>query len=286
MKPEAIDGMNSSNHKAGLDETASPIACTFNAKWLWPMKAVIDYARSQDPARFPLGHVGVEPAPEGGVFVSVFSGHAMAVIHDPDGRASEAVTLDLPDGAFDLRRPQDPIRMFSCGWEHAFNLPEWTQPGEALFHEAGMMIFPKMAPPSWHADAGEGEDFLPVLFQQSASGCNRLMPGHDYRISRGIPHDWRRLIANWKAGSFGADEIRFNPQIPALFSGFLDAMSPHRTLSTKHWLRKTGPNVMTVAGHPEFIGFWMPMREAKPGTEPAEFTHIPARFLNEVSSDG
>ncbi|AJY46852.1 hypothetical protein [Martelella endophytica] len=263
-----------------------PLACSFNAKWLWPMKAVIAYARLQDPVRFPLGHIGVEPAVEGGVLVSVFSGHAMAFIHDRDGSASESLTLDLPDAAFDLCRPQGPVRMSSCGWEHVFSLPEWTQPGKALFHEAGMMIFPRMAPPGWHADAEEGQDFLPLLFQQTASCCSRLMPGHDYRISRGIPHDWRRLIVNWMAGSFEADHVLFNPNIPALFSGFLDVMNPQSTLSTKHWLRKTGPNVMTVAGHPEFIGFWMPMREDRPGDEPAEFKQLPARFLNEVSGHG
>ncbi|MEO1985748.1 MAG: hypothetical protein ABGX47_03715 [Martelella sp.] len=286
MKPEPTGGMNASDHDADRNDTVHPLACAFNAKWLWPMKAVIGHARLQDPAHFPLGHIGVEPAKEGGVFISVFSGQAMAVIHDPDGTASEALTLDLPDAAFDSCRPQDPVRMTSCGWAFAYRLPEWTQPGKALFRESGVMIFPKMAPPDWHADAEEGQDFLPLLFHQTASHSNHLMPGHDYRISRGILHDWRRLITNWMADSFEGDEAHFNPQIPALLAGFLDVMSPFEMPGIKHWLRRKGPNVMTVAGHPEFIGLWMPMREPGPEDAPAEFNNIPARFLNEVTSHG
>ncbi|AJY46986.1 hypothetical protein [Martelella endophytica] len=59
-----------------------------------------------------------------------------------------------------------------------------------------------------------------------------------------------------------------------------------RLLATKHGLTRKRPNVMTVEGHPEFIGFWMPMREALPEHEPEEFRDIPVRFLNEVSSHG
>lgn len=265
------------------------LSCSFNAKWLWPMKAVIDYARRAHPLRFFNGHVGVQPAKSGGVLISVFSGHAGAVIHDPDGHTSGPVTLDIPDSAFDACRPKEPVTMRYCGDVLEYPLPEWTMPGQALFLDFLMLVQPKTAPPEWHTDAMPGQDFLPALCYQGAGSRKEHHPGRDYHISEGLPAEWVKPLTAWRNGKMSGGSLLFNPDVPALLSGFVDVMARDergvrvQRPTLKHWLVENGPALTTANDHPEFLGFWMPMALAKHADEPAEFTDIPAHFMEVVT---
>lgn len=83
----------------------------FDAKYLWPLQPFVDFNRKVDPLRFHRGCIFVEPAPMGGVYVGAVTGFAMVVVHDPNGRMSAPVTVDMPDAAFKASLGPEPVIM-------------------------------------------------------------------------------------------------------------------------------------------------------------------------------
>ena len=244
------------------------------AEIITALSALQDYAKDDPTLRFINGAICIEPCSTGGVLVAGVTGHACAIIHDPDGSASEAMTLSIPVDAFDYGKRAYWSFTFE-GQEHELPLPEWCQAGNTYFYNAGMHIAPQMRPPAW---ADEQPAFYPALYTaRTPPKPFGASIGKDYGLTVGA-HPWRRLLEQLiTAQPYAASVVNFNPQIPNLFDGVLELLGArHGPRASIHRMVKDGKgnpmSILTVDGAPEFVGIYAHQ-------SPTKATDLPAHFL-------
>ena len=95
------------------------------------------------------GHVGprgaiwgwrIEPAPEGGVLAIATNGIAIGVIHDPQGRAHEPVTILASPGLRGAVCPPPPREIYYVGDHDFMELPDAFQPGTVYATAGGVYM--------------------------------------------------------------------------------------------------------------------------------------------------
>lgn len=245
----------------------------FRARLLWALQPIVDYNRKCDPMRFIDGNVFLEPAPMGGVFLGAAHGHAMAVFHDPNGYASGPMTLDIPGGAFAACKDPDPIHITYWGECYDLPLPEWAQPEKCYVYSTGIHVQPRMRHPDW---SEEPDHFQPALYSiASSNGTKVHRVGFDFRLTEGIDIPWRKPLEKAaQAEPRRSDQpLAFNPAIANLFTRIRemyafdrDCVSPpliwhHAThISEEKW----SPIIVTIEGHQEFVGTYMPTIQGDP----------------------
>lgn len=249
----------------------------FQAKYLQPLHGFVKYAREVHPYHMMYGSIRLEPADIGGVYIIALTGHATAIIHDPDGYIDAPVTLDIPDAAFNAARGLQAPLMNYCGEEYEVTLPEWLQPWRVYVYSAGMHICTKMRNPAW---AGEDDEFHPALY---STGCSvgHHTRGLDYTATRTKNAvNWRALLSTRPVD---AGHLCFNPVVPALFNSLIDVLAKEHPFSTAvHSLRKAtntdAPmHIFQMTNCPEFVGMWMGVKPVNPPEIPAHFLTAPAQ---------
>jgi len=233
----------------------------FQAKYLHPLHSFVKYAREAHPFHLMYGSIRLEPADIGGVYIVAVTGHATAIIHDPEGFIEAPATLDIPDAAFAAAKGVAIPTM-----------TEWLQPGMVYVYSAGMHISPKMRNPAW---ADQDDEFQPALYSTPRSVRDHTR-GLDYRLTpTGSALDWRALLATRQ---ISYPSICFNPVVPALFNPLIEVPAkdhPSGTLIScprKPEKSEAQMFVLQMTDCPEFIGVWM-------GFKPAEASPIPEHFL-------
>ncbi|MET3602195.1 hypothetical protein [Martelella mangrovi] len=244
-----------------------PFYCSFAARWLRPAMPIIHYNREMWPDRFRTGHIVIEPAAIGGVYLSVISGHATAVVHDPDGSATGPAKLLIPDETIAAALPVDEIPFVTGGHEISYPMPEWMQAHTVSCTEKGIAIFPKTAPPKYHGESTWNGFDLPALHHRlsfDARGRADAVDGLDYAVNPGKPQmAWQTVMRNFlnsEAMRKPVSEFALNPEIPHLLQGFIDEIigrepNAGRTLQTAGY--GNIPNILRIENYPHFIGFFM-----------------------------
>lgn len=255
----------------------------FQAKYLHPLHSFVKYARKAHPLHLLLGSIQIEPAEIGGVYIIALTGHATAIIHDPEGFIEAPAVIDVPDAAFAAAKGIDISPMSFCGDEYDVTVPEWLQPGMVYVYSAGMHISPKMRNPAW---AGRHDEFQPALFSTPSSVRDHTR-GLDYRLSETKSAAFvREFLA---ADPISTAEICFNPIVPALFNPLIDVLlGDHPSAIPVHSFRKAvnskAPMLVTqLTDCPEFVGIWMAMNSAE---APAPFPFAPKASQSVEAAEG
>jgi hypothetical protein len=185
---------------------------------------------SDEPARYYLNGVCIEPAANGAVCVST-DGHRLGACHDPDGLATEAVIVRLPN---EIKMP--PKRgLLRSPWLVGIG----TGAGKGHI---------SVVEPAAKAD----EDTALNAIERVEECSIRI--GHAF-IDGTFP-EWRRVIPK----PTSKDAIRgFNGK-------YVKAFGEHMTL---RGAGEAEPHLIEIAGEPEFIGVLMPMRVESKGALPA-----------------
>lgn len=240
-------------HKTGF--------ATVRADIIWMLQPFVEYQRNLDCLRFINGSVIIEPCAKGGAVIIAVTEHAMAAFHDPSGRCSAPMTLDLPDALFEACKSDRLIDFSSCGEEHSVPLPEWAQPGIVTFTSAGTFVAPKMRHPEW---MDEPNEFQPMLYERCASHHEHTT-GLDYSWTDGVTTKWRKLIASIKPkSSEQTNRLPANPTVLSLYQ----RLHNHVAFLTKKGQSviftangRDNPILVQLDNFAEFIGCLMPMRE-------------------------
>lgn len=250
----------------------------FQAKYLHPLHSFVKYAREVHPFHLMYGSIRLEPADIGGVYIVALTGHATAIIHDPEGFIEAPATLDIPDAAFAAAKGVALPPMTYWGEEYAVTVPEWLQPGMVYVYSAGMHISPKMRNPAW---AEQNDEFQPALYSAPCSVRDHTR-GLDYRLTpTKAAMDWRALLA---ARQITYPSICFNPVVPALFNPLIEVLvNDHPKAILVHCPRKADKTdaqmfILQMTDCPEFIGVWM-------GFKPAEASIISEHFLTQPKAN-
>ncbi|WP_421405514.1 hypothetical protein [Agrobacterium fabrum] len=243
----------------------------FQAKYLHPLHSFVKYAREAHPFHLMYGCIRLEPADIGGVYIVAVTGHATAIIHDPQGFIEAPVTLDIPDEAFAAAKGIELRPMNYWGDEYEATVPEWLQPGMVYVYSAGMHISPKMRNPAW---AEQDDEFQPALYSAPCSVRDHTR-GLDYRLTpTETALDWRALLASRQ---ISYPSICFNPVVPALFNPLIEVLSKdHPSGMLVHCPRKPEKSeaqmfILQMTDCPEFIGLWMGLKSAEASTIPEHF---------------
>lgn len=259
----------------------------FQAKHLWPLLQIVHHARETDPIRFIDGSIILEPCRHGGAYIVAVSGHATIVIRDEDAHVDTAVTLDIPDKAFEIAKGPSFPCMIHEGSHYQPPLPEWMMPGRVYVHTAGMFITPKMRHPDW---AEEDDFFQPALFSVIAStGAHTI--GLDFRMKEGRVINWPRLVSKTaQAPAATASTVFFNPRIPALFSDLMEFVVEEEAArdetshpcSSHEMKGEDGAHTFMLRfdTHPDILAFWMGMKPLATG-----MPDMPAHFLDHASEE-
>jgi hypothetical protein len=237
---------------------------------VWAMEPFVDYARRTSPLRFLDGSIFIEPCAMGGAMIAAISGHAMAVVRDPEGQCSRPMAVDLPTVLFEACAPREPIRMSYCGEGYECPLPPWAQPGALWLTNAGSFLLPKMRHPDW---AEENNEFHPVLFDAAASTTHHHV-GRDYRCTIDKTFPWRRPLAIARGSE--AQEAAFAtaaPELIGLFARFHELFRRRLEDNPRVWMRFAagGQMVVTFERQPDFVGTLMQMTPGEPEPMPAWF---------------
>ncbi|PZR77899.1 MAG: hypothetical protein DI537_42695 [Stutzerimonas stutzeri] len=252
----------------------------FSARYLWPLKPFVELSRHVSPLHFLDGNIVLEPCAQGGAYLVAITGHAMAIIHDVDAKASGPMTIDFPDAAFEAARPPKAPMMDYCGECYQPDMPEWMMPGTVYAHSAGMHISPRMRNPIW---AEENDFFQPGLYSRTAS-VGTHTTGLDFRLKEGRPLDWRGFLRQTldMPASTKAD-WHFFPQTPDLFTPLVNMFHQQEdppkailTHSPRQHPSGNDPVIIRLSGHPEFVGVWI-------GSKTIDAAPVPAHFFEEES---
>ncbi len=266
------------------------------AKYLHILKPIVDEANKRESARFWNGALSIEPAETGGVYLSATNGHAMAVIHDVDGRANAPMTLDIPDAAYSISKGPEPTSMTFEGESYTLPAPAWAQPGTAYFYDAGIHISPIMRHPDWDE---ESDYFQPALYSRSASMRDHNC-GVDYRASLGISWDWRATLQKaLKSPTMAGGQSHYHPSMPALFVRIHEhfAALHKKGLRMQHTVKDDGAystsgmetftrtSILQIEDCPEFVGIFAHQAQHLTPEVPAHFlTHPPATATSEEAN--
>ncbi|TWD54514.1 hypothetical protein FB480_103426 [Agrobacterium vitis] len=266
------------------------------AKYLHILKPIVDEANSHgDELRLWKGALSIEPAEIGGVYLTATCGLTLAVIHDPDGRATEPMTLDIPEAAYDVAKGPEPTFMTFEGGSYTLQAPAWAQPGTAYFYDAGIHISPKMRHPDW---AEEDNYFQPALYSRSAS-FRYHNSGMDYRASAGIQWNWRALLRKaLNSPDATGSKSFFNPALTAPFVRIHEHFAAlHKSaLHMQHTAKQggvqpttnaylAGVSILQIDKCPEFIGLYAHQTACDIPDIPAHFlTHPPAPATSEEAN--
>lgn len=222
--------------------------------------------------RFWHGCMFIEPAEIGGCYIGAATAHALAVLHDPDGYASKAMTLDIPDAMFAACIPKKSFEMIGQGWPYSFDVPEWMQPGTAVFLESGAWLNPKMPHPSVAND----NDCQPQLYSITADDKRRWQ-GLSYSLKAGVSVDWRKPLAN-SARPESPCTITACPKVVGLFGRIWTHMA--EAAQACNMVHQTyGPTegvIVSIVGRTDFIGAYMPQRLDPNHKAPQHFLAAPA----------
>ncbi|MGH6859251.1 MAG: hypothetical protein ACRECY_03280 [Phyllobacterium sp.] len=237
---------------------------SFSSEILWMLQPIIEYSRLPGIDR-GFDAIVVEPCAEGGAIVAAVSGHAMAVLRDPDGTCSAAMTLGIPDAMFNACQPPEPICMNYCGEHYSCPLPEWAQPSVVFAYSSGTHVVPKMRHPDW---AEEDTEFHPCLYTAFECG-SRYHVGQDYKWTDGTPIDWRKALDRALASEVSTDGIfPVSTRVQGLFTRIADRIAEVRQkgASTFHRHSKNSekgdpnPTLVTIEDYPNFVGVYMPQK--------------------------
>lgn len=250
----------------------------FQAKYLHPLHSFVKYGREVFQNHHAYSSIFLYPAEIGGVYIVVATGHATAIIHDPEGKADEVLKLDIPDDAFTAAKgPQ--VQPLTLWWEeYEVTLPEWLQPGMVYVYSPGMHIAPKMRNPAW---AGEDKHFYPAIYSVG-SDDTRFVRGMHFRVTTGCTLEWRTLLETAaSAEPQKASELFFNPTVPALFNPLIDLLTKDHPSAVPISKQRIAPKsdatmfILQLTNCPEFVGVWM-------GMKPGEAPELPPHFLGKA----
>lgn len=244
----------------------------FRAEILWMVQPIL--SRQRTDTRFFDQNLIIEPCDLGGCVVVAVSGTAMAVFRDPNGYCKEAMSVLVPEAAFDPCKPHVTVEMNYCGQQYSPALPEWAQAGNVVMHSAGMFVGTQMRHPDWMT---EDDEFYPCLYQRT-SAVNSLEIGVDYKADAGSAVQWRTVIArSVELASRKEDIIGIAPGVIGLFDRIHNTITEKHQDGTHFYAIQTtgnesgeGPIVLRISDCSDFVGLMMPMRLPK---EPE--SHLP-----------
>ncbi|WP_319520155.1 hypothetical protein [uncultured Martelella sp.] len=249
-----------------MSDDIKPFA-RFDSRWLAAMHEFSRHQRRQAPyCTHVLTHRGniiIEPAPAGGVYIAAACRHGVAVVHDPDGRATGPMTIMFPDAAYEAARRRERIAMTYCGERHEFEAPEWMQPGDIFCAEHFAFITPRMIPPRFAADWPEELPLeTPALYATSIAHDHQgIVIGESYKVTEGAVVDWRialdEALQNEPAARAG---FTCGPDIFALMKPLIKeiALRLQKWPATTYRLSPTkkGPVLMQVDGFADAIAMF------------------------------
>jgi hypothetical protein len=184
---------------------------------------------STDLVRYYLNGVCIEPAANGAICVST-DGHRLGACHDPDGFATEAVIVKVPN---EIKMPP----------KKGFLRSPWLV-GIGIGNGKGHVSVVEPAP--------KHDEDTALNAIERVEDCS-------IRIGRafidGTFPDWRRVIPT----PSDKDTVRgFN-------GAYVKAFGDHMAI---RGAGEAAPHLIEIAGEPEFIGVLMPMRAESKGKLP------------------
>lgn len=237
----------------------------FRAEILWMVQPIL--SRQRKDTRFFDQNLIIEPCDLGGCIIAAVSGTAMAVFRDPEGYCKEAMSVLVPEDAFDHCKPHVSVAMNYCGQQYSPELPEWAQAGQVVMHSSGMFVGTRMRHPDWMT---EDDEFYPCLYQRTSAG-NSIEIGVDYKADAGSAVEWRAVIsksielANRKEALIG-----IAPGVIGLFDRIHNTITEKHQDGTHFYARQTldsesgdCPIVLRISDCSDFVGIMMPMRLPK-----------------------
>ena len=230
--------------KAILDSYEKAKA-SFQARYLYALEPLIR-ASQGDVMRLGTSGLIVEPVETGGAVLVTTDGHFLAAIFDDAARATRPMRMTISDYLFDAVKPPPGVKFFDQGNTFEMPMPEWAQPGEVYAWGLAAYVLGLMPHPSFETEDGG------ILASISAEKGNVYAGG--YRIHRDPPTlPWRRIFAGERRPT--ASRLNVYPQVLARFDRI------ERLFREGVEVVVAGdqqPLILTVPGHPEFIGAIMP----------------------------
>lgn len=188
----------------------------------------------------------VEPCAAGGVLVVATDGVSAGVIHDPEGRASEPVTIMASEGLLKAITPPPPVTVHYPGDFDEIPLPDDFQPGQVVAMAIFVAVYDKGIDKRAPDEPG-GEHY--ALYTESAED-GRIYAG-GYRLEREFV-DWRGAFDRWVEDDVQPCHQRLAPPAFNAFHricrGVLDLYGP---------TDPERPVLVRAVDAPEFVGLVM-----------------------------
>lgn len=243
--------------KTALDlATSRRFSAGFHAKYLHALEPIIRSSQ-EDDRYFDRDGLWVEPCAEGGVLLIATDGVCLAAVRDPEGHATQAMRVYIPDAIFTAVAPPPPVTAWSQGEKLAVPLPEWAQPRSVFFYELAAMVSPAMHHPS------EEPEWSFLLGEATVEEGNHYRGG--YRLHETKPLPWRKVLAS--TSQAGVGEIAIDPGRLGMFDRLFRLFFRHdpeggRSGSLIMSLGATeGAVRIQILNAPDFVGAFMPLKK-------------------------
>ena len=189
----------------------------------------------------------VEPCAAGGVLVIATNGIVMGVIHDPQGTATQSVTILASKGLRRAVKPPKARPVYYPGDIDEVELPDQFQPEKVTAHSLFASVWDR-AHITDESPPGENDDDRSLYTERAEDGP---IWGGGYRlVEEYLP--WRRVVENWKPEDLTPANFRLGTRAFAAFRHF-----DQDTLDLSAPSDNNLPVLVRAREHPDFIGFAM-----------------------------